>query len=518
MPGPLSPLRRPAALLAVAALGLVASCGTATQPGADRPLKVVTTTGIIADLVRNVGGDRVEVSSLVPPGADPHTYEPSPSDARRVAEADVTFTNHLLLEPQALVTAIDANSRDDAANVSLAESSETYGAHVIPLVENLGLDVLWLGLRVRGEGHALGADRTSQIRIAATDVKGPGRFAGYLTESLGAPEIFFDSGDGLDDRDATTVPPAAHTHLNWAFTKPGVYKVTLASQLRNQGAPPKELGKQTFTFAVGVDPAKAVPGATVLNRGHADLATDLDKGGLYAFADAEGGTKQTVVPADKAVIEVPARAAETVPDDPQFGFLGAPGARILQLPQAVLGQHVHGEIDPHLWQDVHNADAYAQVIRDTLSRTDPDGASYYSDRTRAYGTQLDDLDRYVRDRVATIPADRRRLVTTHDAFGYFADAYGLTVGGFVVPNPAQEPSVDDVRKLSTTIHDLHVPAVFLESNLIQRASVLRQVASDQGARICTVYGDAFDDHVQTYADMMRHNADEITRCLGGAAR
>lgn len=91
----------------------------------------------------------------------------------------------------------------------------------------------------------------------------------------------------------------------------------------------------------------------------------------------------------------------------------------------------------------------------------------------------------------------------------------MTVAGFVVPNPAQEPSVDQVRKLSETIRNLEVPAVFVEPNLAQRASVLTQVAKDQNVAVCLLYGDSFDDNARSYVAMMRHNAEELKRCLGG---
>ena len=138
----------------------------------------------------------------------------------------------------------------------------------------------------------------------------------------------------------------------------------------------------------------------------------------------------------------------------------------------------------------------------------------YEDNTASYLRQLNELDDYVRTTLATIPASRRQLITTHDAFGYLASAYGMTVAGFVVPNPAQEPSVEQVRKLSDTIRNLKVPAVFTEPNLAQRASVLIQVARDQGVQVCSLYGDSFDDRARTYVAMMRHNADELRRCLG----
>ena len=513
--------RLTAAALAFVVLG-AAGCSSGAA-ATDGKVRVVATTEILADLVQRVGGERVSASSLVPAGGDPHSYEPTPADAKRVAKADVTFTNHLLLEPQALIKTIDANAPKDTPNVSLAEAAESYGAHVIPLVEDIGLDVLWLGLRVRGAGKQRGATRTSSVQLCATKVDGPGQLVAYLTESLGQPDRYFDSTDGLTAADRTTLPPAAHTHLNWAFTKPGVYQLTLEGKLdTGDGKPLQPLGKGTFTFAVGVEPRNVKPAdggtATVLGDGHTDLTVDLDNGQVYAYSDAKKvGEAQSAVPAGKVVIDVPNRAIETVPDDPRFAFLGKAGAQIHQLPQAVLGKHVHGEIDPHLWEDVANAKAYVQLMRDTLITADPDGKQVYQDNAAAYLRELDELDEYVRSKLVQIPPNRRQLITTHDAFGYLAEAYGMTVAGFVVPNPAQEPSVEQVRKLSETIRNLKVPAVFTEPNLAQRASVLTQVARDQNVKVCSIYGDSFDDHARSYVAMMRHNADELLLCLGEAS-
>lgn len=504
-------------LLTVTVTGCKGHARSGDDENPDAALRVVATTEILADLVRQVGGDRVHVDSIVPPGGDPHSYEPTPADADAVSKADVTFTNHLLLEEHALIKTIDSNARKGTPNVSLAEASETYGANVIPLVEDIGLDVIWLGLRVRGEGEAAGATRSSDIQLSATDVEGPGDLVAYLTESLGQPNVYFDSSDGLSAKDTTTLPPAAHTHLNWAFTKPGVYRLTLQAKLKNAGAAAEPVGECTFTFAVGVDPhTVADSGDTILDDGHTDLTVNIDTGKMSAYTDARtDGKKQEEIPPADVVIDVPNRALDKVPSGEQFSFLGEPGAEIYQLPQAVLGKHVHGEIDPHLWQDVENAKAYVQLIRDTLKKEDPEGAAQYAANARSYERELDELDAYMAKQIGRIPSDRRQLVTTHDAFGYLADAYGMSIAGFVVPNPAQEPSADDVRKLSRTIKNLKIPAVFMEPNLVQRATVLNQVAEDQNVKVCMLYGDAFDDDVRHYSDMMRHNADELLSCLGG---
>ena len=501
-------------LLCVAVLA--AGCSGRAR-GTDAAITVVTTTEILADLVHNVGGDRVRVNSIVPSGGDPHSYEPGPADAKRVAEADVTFTNHLLLEEHALIKTIDANARKDTPNVSLAEASESYGATVIPLVENIGLDVVWLGLAVRGDGKARGATRASDVLLSVSGVDGPGALIIYLTQTLGEPVVYANSADGLDAKDTTTLPPAAHTHLNWAFTKPGTYRLSLSARLDTHNGQPTPVGEGTFTFAVGIDPHTAGR-PTIVDKGHTDLAVDLDTGQVYAYTDIAGAGQQQAIPADQVVFDVPNRALTQIPDDKRFAFLGAPGTSIHQLPQAVLGKHVHGEIDPHLWQDAKNAKAYVQLIRDTLAKRDPAGAQTYQDNARAYLARLDELDAYLRDHIGRIPADRRQLITTHDGFGYLAKAYGMTVAGFVVPNPAQQPSAEQVRKLTETIHNLHVPAVFAEHGLGERANVLRQVAADQNVRVCQLFGDAFDKNTRTYLDMMRHNADELLACLGGEQR
>ncbi|GAA2108508.1 anchored repeat ABC transporter, substrate-binding protein [Actinomadura alba] len=520
---PLRTARAGAGILALAMVALAGCSGARGQDGSSAALKVVTTTEILADLVKNVGRERVQVDSLVPSGGDPHSYDPTPTDAAKVAKADATFTNHLLLEEHALIKTIDSNVRKGAPNVSLAEAAETYGATVIPLVENIGLDVLWLGLAVRGEGAQRGATRTSDVQLTATKLEGPGELAVYLTETLGQPNVYFNSADGLDGKDVATLPPAAHTHVNWAFSKPGVYRLTLEAALRNGSAEPAPIGKGTFTFAVGVDPhtVDGADKATILDDGHTDIAADLDSGRLYAYTDiAVTGTQaakgpQKEVPAGDVIIDVPNRALDKVPGNAAFSFLGEPGSRLHQLPQAVIGKHVHGEIDPHLWEDVKNVKAYVQLIRDTLKKQDPGGASGYDQNTRAYLAELDKLDTFVREQTAQIPADRRQLITTHDAFGYLAKAYSMTVAGFVVPNPAQEPSAEQVAKLTQTIRNLRVPAVFMEPNLAARAKVLSQVAKDQNVRVCKLYGDAFDDDARDYVAMMRHNATELRKCLGG---
>ncbi|WP_423461823.1 anchored repeat ABC transporter, substrate-binding protein [Promicromonospora sp. MS192] len=544
---PLRQRRRQAVVGAAAVTALLltgcASGGNAASD--DDRLRVVTTTGILADLVRNVAGDGVEVTSIVPPTGDPHSYDPTLRDVRDIVYADVAFSNYLLLEAHAVVTTLDANLPDGAPNVSLAESATKYAAEVIPLVENVNLDTVWLGLRVRGAGTELGASRASEVRLRATAADGPGRMAGYLTETFGRPRVYFDSGDGFDAsdgyaRDTATLPTDAHTHMSWAFTEPGVYRVAMDAELVTEPeARPQTVGETTLTFAVGVDPysVPGMEGAEVLDAGHADVAVDLDDGAVVLHADApatdaapaesgDDGTghepdtghdhadsrTRTLDPAE-TVVSVPNKALASVPAGAGFGFLGRPGDQVYLLPQAVLGKHVHGEIDPHLWQDVRNAQAYVQAIRDTLVAADPARADQFRANAEDYLALLRETDAYVHRTIARIPRSDRYLVTTHDAFAYLGRAYDVEVAGFVTPNPATEPSVADRIKLTRTVQALDVPAVFLEPNLAARSTVLTEVAHENDLRVCDIYSDAFDDHVTTYIDLMRANADSLRRCL-----
>ena len=542
-------------------LTLVAGCaGVGVDPARDGQLRVVTTTGILADLVRNVAGGRATVSQLVPDGADPHSYEPSLRAIRDVAYADLAFSNYLLLEQHSIIRALDANLPASAQSVSIAEEAAKQGATILPLVEDRALDTLWLGMRVSGDGKRYGANRASEVDLQVVSVQGPGQASSYLTTTFGTPELGFSSHDGFDaasdyKHDTVSLPADAHQHMSWAFTKPGVYRVQFKARLRPVKGKNVEFKTATFTFAVGVDAAAVAKreGRVVLGPGHGDVSVDLEAGRITLVADkqasgqawpsaaktasastpsptpsdgASAPSQSDVVVAGAAhvpghialdpqriVVDVPTRTLAQVPQG--YGFVGRAGTQAYILPQAVLGKHVHGEIDPHLWHDVHNAAAYVKVICAKLKQVDPAGASVYDANAARYLNQLAQLDTQVKSTLDTISEANRQLVTTNDAYAYLANAYGLKVAGFVAPNPASEPSLADRRKLAATIKDLHIKAVFLEPNLARTRSTLKVVASEAGVKVCPLYGDTLDNQAPTYQAMMRFNANSLARCLGG---
>jgi len=176
------------------------------------------------------------------------------------------------------------------------------------------------------------------------------------------------------------------------------------------------------------------------------------------------------------------------------------------------GGHGHGGADPHAWQSVANAKVYVANIRDALIAADPAGKAAYEANAAAYLGKLDALDADVKAAVAAIPADRR---STHDAFGYFQQAYGVE---FIAPQGVSteaEPSARDVARIITQVKKQKIPAVFLEN--IADPRLMERIAQESGARVGgKLYSDALTDakgDAPTYLDMMRHNIKQISAAL-----
>ena len=294
------------ALVAVVAL-LAAGCGSGPGPSdaASGRIRVVATTTILADIVRQVGGDRVSVESLVPKGGEAHTFDPTPSDVRRVVEADLIVMN------------------------------------------GLGLDGWLLGL--------------------------------------------------IEDAGAT--------------------------------APVVALGE-------------ALPAGRYIRDGDA--------------------------------------------------------------------------VNPHLWLDVANGRAYAARVASELERIDPAHASEIAASASAYDTRLAALDGAIRDRLTAIPATDRAVISFHDAFPYFARAYGLTIDGTVVDAPGQDPSAAQVESLIAEVRAKGVRAILAEAQFSDK--LVRAIADESGATVVSdLYTDSVGDApVDTYEAVMRWDADRLVAVLAGS--
>jgi zinc/manganese transport system substrate-binding protein len=295
--------RRTALFLLAGSLALGSSLMPAMAQ-APETMKVVATFSILADIVRNVGGDRVEVTELVGPNGDAHVYSPTPADARRLADAKVVFTNGLKFEG-------------------------------------------WI-------------DR--------------------LVKSSGTKATIIETSKGV----------------------------------------------------------KVLDSESVAGHGHG---------------------------------------------------------------------HSHGKFDPHAWQSALNIKSYADNIRKALTAADPAGQAVYEANTAAYVSKLEELDVEIRKLIETIPQERRKIITSHDAFVYFEAAYGIE---FVSPQGVSteaEASAKDVAKIIQQIRREKITAVFVEN--VSDTRLMERIAKETGAKIGgKVYSDALSEPggpAGTYIDMMRHN-------------
>lgn len=177
--------------------------------------------------------------------------------------------------------------------------------------------------------------------------------------------------------------------------------------------------------------------------------------------------------------------------------------------------HGHGDDDPHAWHDPANLKLYAATIRDALSKADPAGAADYASRFVAYSAALDRLDADNRTALAAIPAERRKIVTSHDAFAYLGRAYGIV---FLAPqgvSTESQPSAKDIARIIRFIRETKAPAVFIET--ISDPRQMERIAQESGAKIGgKLYSDALsppDGPAGTTIDMIRTNIRELTKAL-----
>ena len=171
--------------------------------------------------------------------------------------------------------------------------------------------------------------------------------------------------------------------------------------------------------------------------------------------------------------------------------------------------------DPHAWQSLANGKIYAANIRDALIAADPAGKATYEANAKKFIDGMTAMETKVKEAVAKLPPDRRSIITTHDAFGYFGAAYGMK---FIAPegvSTESEASAQDVAKIITQIKKEHIPAVFMEN--VTDSRLLDQIASETGAKIGgTLYSDALsppDGPAGTYLDMFRNNIETLSTAL-----
>jgi manganese/zinc/iron transport system substrate-binding protein len=183
-----------------------------------------------------------------------------------------------------------------------------------------------------------------------------------------------------------------------------------------------------------------------------------------------------------------------------------------------------GHFDPHVWMDVGAWSECVAFVAGALGEFDPPNAATYNENAERYRQQLAELDDYIRQSIASIPADRRALITAHDAFGYFGRAYDIEVRSVQGLSTESAAAVDDINRLVDFIVTRKIPAIFVESSVSKKnIEAIIEGTEHKGMKVVIggkLYSDAMGapgTYEGTYLGMMDHNATVIARALGGNA-
>jgi zinc/manganese transport system substrate-binding protein len=280
--------------------------------------------------------------------------------------------------------------------------------------------------------------------------------------------------------------------------------VAAVSPLRAQDRPPEPL-KVVASFSILGDFVKNVGGERV------DVTTLVGPDGdVHVYAPAPADARKI---ADAKLLVINGLGLEGWL--PRLLQASGGKAPIITATRGIAPLKLGSDADPHAWQSVANAKKYVTNIRDALAAADPADAEVFRKQAETYLAKLDALDREVREAIKQIPESRRKVISTHGAFGYFASAYGIQ---FIAPlgvSTESEASARDIAGIIAQIKGEKIPAVFLEN--ISDPRLIRRISAETGARVGgTLFSDSLTGEkgdAPTYIDMVRHNIKALTSAL-----
>jgi len=190
--------------------------------------------------------------------------------------------------------------------------------------------------------------------------------------------------------------------------------------------------------------------------------------------------------------------------------------KVIEAAAGITVREEAGSVDPHAWLDPNNVIVYVENIREALTHYDPDGAATYQANADAYVAQLKELDAWIVQQVSQIPAERKLLVTNHEALGYFAERYGFTITGTVIESFSSDaaPSAQQMASLIDLIKLSGAPAIFLSAG--DNTTLAQQIAAESGVRVVSdLHLESLTDGTPaaTYLDMMTYNVTQIVEAL-----
>ena len=445
---------------------------TATPVEAD-PVHVVTTTNIVADWVTNIGGDHVNVFSVLPVGADPHGFQPGARDVAQIADADLVLSIGLGLEASWLTDLLENAARDPSTIVELGEvidPIEFAETHIedVELLEDLA--------------HVIHEVEDGEI----TPEEGLEEIE-ELVKAFEAMEEGHHEEEG--DHHGDEEEEEGDHHGDEEEEEGDHHGDEEEEEADHHGDEEEEEGDHHDDEEEGHDHA---------DDDHADddHADDdhADEGLTAMILEIIHEVEEGELDAADAIEAIHHLAEEG--DDAHAG-------------------HGHGLEDPHFWFDPLRVKVAVDEIVSQLSALDPDNADAFAANASAYKEQLDELHTWTLSQVEVVPQDHRLLVTSHDSLGYFALLYGFEVAGVILSFTTEvEPSAEDLAHLAETIKDLGVPAVFGETTVSERLAAA--LATETGAQLVRLYSGSLGQEgsgAETYIGMVRTNASRISEAL-----
>lgn len=434
-----------------------------TAPSAALPaIRVLATQSFLADIAQNVAGDRLTVEALIPLGVDPHIFEPTPADVRKVADSNVLIVNGAGFEEFLARLLENAGGERTVIEASKGLTSRTAreGEVAVMSPEELAdaLCVEAASLIPEAKEITAGADRTSAVE------------PGMHKEEDHAHDHEHQHGGKLWQVALTRQADGTYAgFLKWEAEGGEIAIATSGGALA----------------VTSVDSGKAVEAEETLTLACSGLTQAM-------IMDVEKGEYLLAL----------------------SGFREPKANLMITMPG---GHHHHDEGDPHFWLDPTKVVTYVTNIRDGLISADPAGAETYRANADRYIAQLNELDRFIASEVAKIPEANRKLVTNHESFGYFADRYGFRIIGTIVPavSTGASPSAQQLARLTDRVREAGVKVIFLETGA--NPQLAEQLARETGIKVVSdLYTHSLSDAdgpAPTYLDMMRYNVKRIVEAL-----
>ena len=498
----------------------------------------MATTNFVADWVQNVGGDRVEVFSLLPTDADPHSFQPGARDVARVADADLVFSVGLGLEQAWLHELLENAARDEDAIVALAEAIEPidfvdlhddHDDHMEGPDDHMEhvtvMDCIAQSIHDFEDGKITAEEAIQEIRDFVTfgkpqpddhdDEDGHDHDEEDDHDDHGDEddhddhdeeedhddhddddhdddhdeEDDHDDHDDEDDHDdhdeEDDHDDHDHSDLDSAGEEEAIAEVAAILAELDEGH-------------ISLEDALEEIHHVVEEHEHAseddhDDHDDHDDEDDHDDHDDEDDHDDHDDEDD--------HDDHDDEDDHDDGHGHG---------------HAHGAEDPHFWFDPLRVKEAIDLMVGQMVSIDPAGAETYAANASAYKAELDELDAWTLEQVANVPESQRYLVTSHDSFGYFADRYGFEVVGAVIPSFTTDvdPSAEHMAGLIDTVNDYGVKAIFGENTVSERLA--QAVADETGVKLVRLYTGslgAADSGAGTYLEMVRTNVTRIVEAL-----